>query len=86
MIEAGIEHTLLRVENGRLLQQSHFQIATEDNTTGVITLLAREDREQRRLTHTILGNQSHLLSLSDGKTDILEKHQRTKRLGQVLYV
>ena len=86
MVEAGIEHALLRVEHGRLLQHAHLQVATEDDTAAVVTLLAREHGEQRRLARTVLGYQAHLLSLSNGEADILEEHQRAKRLGQVLYV
>ena len=86
MIEAGIKHTLLGVEHGRLFQHAYFQIATEDDAAGVIALLAREHGEQRRLAHTVLGNQTYLLSLCDGEADVLKEHQRSKRLSQILYI
>ena len=79
MIEAGVKHSFLRVEDRRLLQHAHLQVTTEDDATTVIAFLAREYRQQCRLTRTILGYQSHLLPLANREADVAEQLQGTKR-------
>ena len=44
MIKACIQHTLVRVECGTLLQHAHAQVATEDNLALVVTFLTAQDR------------------------------------------
>ena len=86
MVEAGIEHTLLRVELRRLFEHAHADVATVDDVALVVTLVASQYAEQRRLARTVLGNQADVLSLGHRETDVLEQYQRTKRLRQMLYV
>ena len=49
-------------------------------------LLSCEDGEQRRLTRTVLRNQSYPLTGANGETDVVEQLQCAKRLREVLYV
>ena len=86
MVKASIEHRLIGVEHWRLFQESHFQVTPEHNVARVVALLARQNAEQRRLTRTILGNQSHPLAFTNGETDVLKQLQGTKRLAKMLYV
>ena len=86
MVETGIEHRVVGLECGCLFQESHLEVAPEDDVSAVVSLLAREYREQRGLTRAVLGDESHALSLSNRERDILEQHRRAKRLGEVLYV
>ena len=86
MVKAGIEHTLLWIENGRLFEHAYLQIPAENDLTGIKALLAGEHGEQRRFARTVLGNQSHFLSFGNRKTDVLEQDQCAKRFCQVLYV
>ena len=86
MVEAGIEHRLLRVEHGRLLQHAHPQVATVDDVARVVALLAGEYRQQRRLARAVLGYQPHLLAFAYGEADVAKQRQRAERLRQVLYV
>ena len=86
MIETGVEHGLVRVELGRLLQEAHLQVTTEHDVAAVVTLLAGKDGEQRRLSRAVLRYQSHLLAFANGEADIAKQRQGAKRLGQVLYV
>ena len=62
MVEAGIQHALLRIELRRLFQHTHFQVSAEYDTARVIALLTGEHTEQRGLSRAVLGYQSHFLS------------------------
>ena len=86
MIKTGIQHTLGGIKDWRLFQHTHPKVAAEDYLTRVVTLNARKDGKQRRLTRTVLGNQSYLLTFCNRETNVAEQHQRTKRLRQLLYV
>ena len=86
MVEAGIEHTLLRVESWRLFEHAHADVTTVDDVTLVVALMASQYAEQRGLTRSVLGNQTDVLPLGHRETDVLEQYQRTKRLRQMLYV
>ena len=86
MIETSIEHTLVRIKYRRLLQHAHFQVTTKHNTSLVVAFLTAEYGQQRRLTCTILCNQSYLLAFANRETDVAEQRQGTERLREVLYV
>ena len=86
MIKTSIQHALGRIENWRLFQHTHPKVATEDDLARIVTLHPRKDGEQCRLTRTVLGNQSYLLSFGNGETDVTKQYQRAKRLRQLLYV
>ena len=84
MVETGIEHALFGVENGCLLEHSHTQIAPVDNLSVVVAFLSRKDRKQGRLSRSVLGNESHLLSFGYRERDILEQHLGAERFRKVL--
>ena len=86
MMETSVEHALVGVEYRTLLKHAHLQVSSEDDIPRIIALLAREHRQQRRLTRTVLGYQSHLLPLGNRETDIAKQHQRAERLRQMLHV
>ena len=86
MIETGVEHRLRRVERGCLLQEAHLQVAAEHDVALVVTLLAGEYREQRRLTRTVLRYQPHLLAFANREADVAEQLQSTERLAEMLNI
>ena len=86
MIEAGVEHGLLRVKLWRLFEEAHLQVVAEYDIARIVALLSCEDGEQRRLTRTVLRNQSYPLTGANGETDVVEQLQGAKRLREVLYV
>ena len=86
MIEASIEYTLGRIEDGRLFEHTHPQVTTEDDVSRVVALHTGEDGKQRRFARTVLCDQSHLLPFGDGEADVAEQYQRAERLRQLLHV
>ena len=86
MIKTCIQHRFLRIELWRLFKHSHLQVATEDNLTAVVSLLACENTEQCRFPRTILRNQSYALAFAHAETDVLKQLQGTERLAEMLYV
>ena len=86
VVEAGIEHRVVRVEVWPLLQIAHSQVVAEDDLPVVVALLAGDDRQQRGLSCAVFGNESYLLPLGNGERDVLEQHLCAERFGQILYV
>ena len=86
MIKTGIEHTFVRVELWGLFQHAHLDITTKNNLARIVAFLAREHGKQRRFSCTVLGYQSHLLTLSYRKANVFEKHQRAKRFRKALNI
>ena len=86
MVKARIQHRLLRVELRRLLQHTHLQVVAKHDASTVVTLFAREYRQQRRLTRSVLGYQSHLLAFANREADVVEQLQGAERFRQMLYV
>ena len=86
MVKAGINHLFFGIECRRLLQHSHFQVATEDDLPVVVPLLTRNHREQGGFSSTVLCNQSHLLSFGNAERDMLEQHLSAERFREILYV
>ena len=86
MVEAGIEHTLIRVELWRLFEHAHADVATVDDVTRIVAFMAGQYAEQRRLACAVLGNQADMLSLGHREADVIKQYQRAKRLRQMLYV
>lgn len=84
MVEAGIEHFLLRVHLRSLLQIAELQVVVPDDLAVVISLMTHQDRHQGRLARTVTGDESHLLLLRDGKGDVVEQYTRTDALSKVL--
>ena len=86
MIETSIEHRLIWVESRRLLQITRLQVTPIDDVTRVVPLMPSQNRQQRRLARSVLGNQPHSLTLGNRKRYVLEQHLSAKRLRQILYV
>ena len=86
MVEASIEHRFLGVELRRLLQETDAQVVAPNDGTALVALMSGEDRHERWLARSVLGNQSHLLSFGDRKRNILKQDPRSEALGQVLNV
>ena len=81
VIETGIEDRFLGIERWRLFQITDTNIIVEDDLATVVALLAGYNLQERRLTRTVLGDESNLLTLGDGETDIFEKNLGAKGLG-----
>lgn len=86
VIEAGIENRLLRIKLRSLFQITDANIVVEDDRATVVAFLAGYNLQERRLTRTVLGDESYLLSLCDGEADVIKQHLRAKRFSKMLYI
>ena len=86
MIETRIKHTLVRIEVRRLFQDAHTQITAEDDVTTVVPLMSGKNGEERGFSCSVLCYQSYTLSFTNAEADVLEEHEGTKRLSEMLDV
>ena len=86
VVEASVEHTLLRVKPRRLFEIPHFQVTPEDDFATVVSFMTRDNRQQRGFPHAVLRYQTNTLTLAHRKRDVLEECQCAKGLCQVLNV
>ena len=81
VIEAGIQDRLIGIKLRCLFQITDTYIVVEDDRATVVAFLAGYNLQERRLTRTVLGDESNLLTLGDGETDVFEKNLCSKGLG-----
>ena len=86
VVETGVEHRFLGVELRCLFEYSHLYVATEDYASAVASLLAGNDGEEGGFSGSVFGNEPHFLPLRHAEADVLEKHERAKRLGEVAHL
>ena len=84
--KAGVEHLLIGLEMGLLLEVAQPDVVVEHDATVVVTLVTGDDLEQCRLTGAVAGNESHLLTGVDGEADVVHQHAGAERFRQMLNV
>ena len=85
MVETGIEDRFLGIELRRLFKIANAEVVAIDDATTVIAVAPRQERQQSRLTRTVLCDEPYPLPLGNAERDVFEKNLRSERLRQVLY-
>ena len=86
MIEAGVEHCVVGVKLGGLFEHAYFDVASEDDTARIPTLLAAQHREQCRFARAVFGDESNALTFSYRETNVVEEHERPEGFCEVLNI
>ena len=86
MIEASIQDRLVGIERRGLFKITDADVIAEDDGAAVVTFLAGDDLQERRLAGAVLGNEPDLLTLGHGEADAVEENLGTKTLCQTLNI
>ena len=86
MIEACIQHSVVGIKLGRLLQIANLKLASEDNIARIVAFAPCQYGEQRRLARAVLSNKTYFLSFGNTERYVLKQDMGSKRFSKILYV